>query len=89
MLADRYEQGVLKLDPVFQRQSVWSMAHRTHLLDSIFQGYPIPAIFLYRHVYDTGKTLFEVVDGKPEPVDWKKLCKLKQQSRVEENIYFR
>lgn len=114
MLADRYDKGVLKLDPVFQRQSVWKKTQRMHLLDSIFQGYPIPAIFLYRHVDDTGKTLFEVVDGKqrletllmymgrvrgrfaaplqlaesarPELVDWKKLCKLKQQSRVEEYL---
>jgi hypothetical protein len=29
------------------------------------QGYPIPSIFLYRHIHEkTGETIFEVIDGK-------------------------
>ena len=38
---------------------------RVGLLESILQGYPIPAVFLYRHVDEgTGQVLFEVIDGK-------------------------
>lgn len=65
MIADRFEKGVLNLEPVFQRQSVWRITQRTHLLDSIFNGYPIPSIFLYRHVDEAnGQAIFEVIDGK-------------------------
>jgi 5-methylcytosine-specific restriction endonuclease McrA len=57
--------GQLKLDPSFQRNAVWKLRQRIELLGSIFQGYPIPSIFLYRHIEEkTGKTLFEVIDGK-------------------------
>lgn len=64
-MVDRYKKGVLKLEPSFQRQSVWSMQQRTNLLESVFRGYPIPSIFLYRHVDEgTGQTIFEVIDGK-------------------------
>lgn len=55
----------LRLDPPFQRSGVWRLKQRKDLLQSIFQGYPIPSIFLYRHEDDsTGNTVFEVIDGK-------------------------
>ena len=64
-LFDRYKKGVLKLEPTFQRRSVWNIKQRIKLLESVFRGYPIPSIFLYRHLdTDTGQTIFEVVDGK-------------------------
>ena len=64
-LADLYRSGLLNLDPVFQRQSVWRQKQREHLIDSVFLGYPIPAIFLYKHIDEsTGAMVFEVVDGK-------------------------
>jgi 5-methylcytosine-specific restriction endonuclease McrA len=64
-LADLYKKGLLNLHPVFQRQSVWRGKQREHLIDSLFQGYPIPAIFLYKHIDDrSGAMIFEVVDGK-------------------------
>ena len=62
---DLYRNGLLKLDPVFQRQSVWRRRQRERLIDSIFHGYPIPAIFFYKHVDEkTGTMMYEVVDGK-------------------------
>lgn len=108
-----YKKGVLKLEPTFQRQSVWNMRQRIKLLESVFRGYPIPSIFLYKHLEtDTGQTIFEVVDGKqrleslfrymgtprqrfaaplqlldwehPEPTNWTRLQKLRQQRLVEE-----
>lgn len=64
-LADLYRNDLLNLNPVFQRQSVWRQRQRQHLIDSVFQGYPIPAIFLYKHIDEhTGTMMFEVVDGK-------------------------
>jgi hypothetical protein len=60
-----FTDGRLNLQPTFQRSGVWLKRQRTHLLESIFQGYPIPAIFLYRRADETsGQVVFEVVDGK-------------------------
>jgi|SRR5580698_8659902 hypothetical protein len=62
---DYYRDGRLNLDPVFQRQSVWHPKQREHLINSVFHGYPIPAIFLYRRIDEsTGAMMYEVVDGK-------------------------
>jgi 5-methylcytosine-specific restriction endonuclease McrA len=62
--ADKYRSGSLNLNPVFQRQSVWGLAQRKSLINSVFHGFPIPAVFLYKHIDETGSTKFEVVDGK-------------------------
>jgi hypothetical protein len=60
-----YKEHRLKLDPSFQRNGVWKDKQRVHLMASIFQGYPIPSIFVYRHEdEDTGQIIFEVIDGK-------------------------
>ncbi len=60
-----FTDGLLKLEPAFQRSGVWQKKQRMHLLESIFQGYPIPSVFFYRHVdEETGRTVFEVIDGK-------------------------
>src|ERR1700679_4145492 len=60
-----FNEGLLKLDPAFQRSGVWQQKQRVHLLESIFQGYPIPSVFLYRHVDEgTGKVVFELIEGK-------------------------
>lgn len=64
-LAELYRSGLLNLNPVFQRQSVWRRRQREHLIDSVFHGYPIPAIFLYKHIDESsGAMMYEVVDGK-------------------------
>jgi len=50
----------------YQRKSdVWSEDKKSFLIDSIFKNYPMPAIFLRPCVdTDTGKTVYDVVDGK-------------------------
>lgn len=60
-----YNQKKLKLNPDFQRGSVWTPAARTYLIDTILRQLPIPKIYL-RTVIDIGsKTSFrEVVDGQ-------------------------
>jgi Protein of unknown function DUF262 len=59
---DRNSQ--LDLEPPYQRRSVWSLRDRRFFLDTIFRGYPSPAIFLHKHFTEGGKHVYEVVDGK-------------------------
>lgn len=54
----------LDLDPPYQRRSVWSVRDRRFFLDTIFRGYPSPAIFLHKRFGADGKSIYEVVDGK-------------------------
>ena len=49
-IVELFEGGRLKLNPSFQRNGVWRSKQRAYLMRSIFQGYPIPSIFIYRHV---------------------------------------
>ena len=58
-----FEDGLLNLEPGFQRQSVWSERDRAKLMDSILRNYPLPAIFLYRREED-GQIIYDVIDGK-------------------------
>lgn len=58
-----YEDGLLNLEPGFQRQSVWSERDRARLIDSILRNYPLPAIFLYRRE-ENGQIIYDVIDGK-------------------------
>lgn len=58
---DRYN-----FEASYQRKSrVWSDDSRSFLIDSIMKNYPIPPIFLRPCVNnETGKTVYDVVDGK-------------------------
>src|SRR5258708_1236183 len=62
-LVNLYEDGHLELNPVFQRDSVWTQRDRPKLIDSIMRNYPLPAIFLYRRQRD-GEIIYDVIDGK-------------------------
>lgn len=53
----------LDLDPPYQRRSVWTLKDRKFFLDTIFRGYPSPAIYLHK-VMEDGKAIYHVVDGK-------------------------
>lgn len=57
-----YADGKLNLNPGFQRKSVWTIADRKKLIESILQNYPVPSIFLYRR-HDNG-IYYDVLDGK-------------------------
>jgi hypothetical protein len=61
---DQRRNGQLELDPPYQRRSVWSPRDRRYFLDTIFRGYPSPAIFLYKRLDEAGKAIYDVVDGK-------------------------
>jgi hypothetical protein len=58
-----YEKGQLNLEPGFQRDSVWTISDRKKLIESLFQHYPVPSIFLYRR-NENGEIRYDVIDGK-------------------------
>jgi len=53
----------IKLDPGFQRRSVWTKIDRRRLIQSITSNYPVPSIFLYKRSLN-GKLIYDVIDGK-------------------------
>jgi len=53
----------IKLDPGFQRHSVWTTSDRRRLIQSIVSGYPVPSIFFYKRSHK-GKLVYDVIDGK-------------------------
>lgn len=58
-IIDKYDKKTLKLNPDYQRRFIWKLSDQQTLIESIFSGYAIPNIFLYRK---DGK--YEVVDGQ-------------------------
>ena len=57
--------GQLDLEPPYQRRSVWTLKDRKNFLDTVFRGYPCPAVFLHKEFNrETEKIDFRVVDGK-------------------------
>lgn len=67
-ISEFYENHLLgkyDYDPPYQRKSVWDSERKSFLIDSILKNFPIPPIFLRKHVdVKTGKTRYDVVDGK-------------------------
>jgi hypothetical protein len=61
---DLHRNEQLDIDPPYQRRSVWTLKDRQSFLDTIFRGYPCPAIFLHKETVQGGKQLYHVVDGK-------------------------
>ena len=58
-------KGQLKLDPDFQRGSVWTPAARVFLIDTILNDLPIPQVYFRTKVDPaTQTTVREVVDGQ-------------------------
>ena len=53
----------LNLEPGFQRDSVWTLADRRKLIESLLQNYPIPSVFLYCQ-NENGRLRYDVIDGK-------------------------
>lgn len=61
---DLNERSGLNLDPPYQRRSVWTRRDREYFLDTIFNDYPSPAIFLHKTIDENGKSVHHVIDGK-------------------------
>jgi hypothetical protein len=66
-ILDLRQNGMLKVDPEYQRGVVWKSPQQKRFLDSIFRGYPIPLIYLH-HIKKTvaGKSRddFAIIDGQ-------------------------
>lgn len=64
-VADWYENGKLNLSPEYQRAGVWNDSERSSLIDTIFCGYPLPAVILYERTDTrTRKRIYDAIDGK-------------------------
>ena len=60
-----HERQELVLQPKFQRRDVWSPKAKSHLIDTILRGLPIPIIFIRQDVDpQKRRTIREVVDGQ-------------------------
>lgn len=65
LLQQLYKEGQLNLRPEFQRQSVWPVAAKAYLIDTILNDRPIPLFFFQRvRQLDTGRPGYAVVDGQ-------------------------
>lgn len=60
---DMENQERLDLNPRYQRLSVWKPKDRYFFLDTIFNNFPCPAIYLQKENSSKGP-VFNVVDGK-------------------------
>lgn len=63
---ENYQLGKYNFEPDYQRSSdVWSYSKKSFLIDTILKNFPMPPIFLHQHIHtDTGKTVYDVIDGK-------------------------
>lgn len=63
---ENYQLGKYNFDPTYQRRGdVWTENKKSFLIDTIFKNFPMPPIFLHQHIdEETGKTVYEVIDGK-------------------------
>ncbi|KYM46082.1 DUF262 domain-containing protein [Fusobacterium necrophorum] len=63
---ENYQLNKYNMDPPYQRDyNVWEVEQKSFLIDSIFKNFPIPPIFLEQKIdTDTGKTRYDVIDGK-------------------------
>lgn len=60
---DMQAQGRLELNPEYQRKSVWTYKDKQFFLDTVFNNYPCPAVYLQKENTPSGP-LYNVVDGK-------------------------
>ncbi|MFH1969508.1 MAG: DUF262 domain-containing protein [Verrucomicrobiota bacterium] len=59
-----FRYGKIELKPPYQRRPAWKTRQREDLLESIFNGIPIPAVILYKTKAGRRTFVFEVMDGK-------------------------
>ncbi len=61
---DRFMEGSLVIKPPYQRNPVWLLRQKCHLVESVLKGLPIPELFVQRSTDEDGKTTYAVVDGQ-------------------------
>ena len=60
---DMDKQNRLDLNPPYQRKSVWTASDRFYFLDTIFNNYPCPAVYVQKEITGDGPK-YNLVDGK-------------------------
>lgn len=60
---DMDNQKRLDLNPPYQRKSVWTASDRFYFLDTIFNNYPCPAVYVQKEIGNEGPK-YNLVDGK-------------------------
>lgn len=61
-IVQQIERGNIDMDPQFQRRSAWDVQRKSHLIESLIIGLPIPNLVLAEDRAQRGK--FIVIDGK-------------------------
>lgn len=61
-IVQQIERGNIDMDPKFQRRSAWDVQRKSHLIESLIIGLPIPNLVLAESRDKRGK--FIVIDGK-------------------------
>jgi hypothetical protein len=64
-LLTSYDSKELNITPWYQRRSVWTRPQKAYLINTLFEGKPMPTLYI-RHSLDieTEKSIKEVVDGQ-------------------------
>lgn len=60
---DLHQWKQIELTPSYQRNSIWQRSDKLFFLDTIFNNYPCPAIYIQKETI-SGKSQYNVVDGK-------------------------
>lgn len=69
----KYKSGIIKLDPEFQREGVWSPKQKSELIESIIIGIPLPILYIKENkdgnwILIDGRqrlsTIFDYMDNK-------------------------
>ena len=64
-LINIYTDDELDLNPWYQRRSVWTNSQKSYLINTLFEGKPVPAIYIRHSIdLDKGRSIKEVVDGQ-------------------------
>jgi hypothetical protein len=66
-LLELFRNGMLRVNPEYQRGAVWRRTQQRKLIDSVLRGYPIPLIYLH-HIKKTVAGMqredLEIIDGQ-------------------------
>jgi hypothetical protein len=63
-LADRNNEKTLILKPPYHRKPVWTDDQKAYLVDTVLKKYHIPEIYIHRETDDSGKSVYNIVDGQ-------------------------
>jgi hypothetical protein len=66
-LLDLRRNGMLAVNPEYQRGAVWNASQQKKLIDSVLRGYPLPIIFLHHKkkiVAGMQREDLEIIDGQ-------------------------